>query len=137
MNYVKKSNAVFEGIDLTTFDKEEYISKFDKLVVPGIYVLVAIYKPLIKTVSAGGVLLPGIAVNQEQEYASTVGLLIKIGSEAYVGNQYPNGAYAKVGDWVQFNRASCTQAIYDGMPYVITEDHKIRLVVDSPDKIVN
>lgn len=134
ITYAKKNKKVFEGIDLSNFDKDEYISRFDKLIVPGIYALIAIYKPLIEAVSQGGILIPDIYRDTEAEYSSSVGMLIKLGSEAFQGKYFPNGAYAKVGDWVQFNRATCTQGNYDGMPYVITEDNKIRLVVDSPDK---
>lgn len=134
ITYAKKNKKVFQGIDLANFDKAEYISRFDKLVVPGIYTLIAIYKPLIETMTAGGVYIPAIAQDEEGEYSSSVGLLIQVGSEAFQGKYFPNGAYAKVGDWVQFNRAACTQGSYEGMPYVITEDNKIRLVIDSPDK---
>lgn len=134
ISYAKKNKTVFEGIDLANFDKDEYINKFKGLKVPGIYVLVAIYKPLITTITKGGIVIPETYRDEEGEYASNVGLLIQVGSEAFQGKYFPNGAYAQVGDWVQFNRAACTQGHYDGMPYVITEDNKIRLVVDNPDK---
>lgn len=134
IGYRKKINKVFEGIDLSNFDKEAYIKKFDEVVVPGIYVLVAIYKDIIKD-KIGSLYLPDSALDEEEEFSSTVGLFIKCGTEAYEGNQFPSGPYARPGDWVQFNRASCTQGVYDGMPYIITEDHKIRLVIDDPSKI--
>ncbi len=134
ITYEKKRTELFEGIDLESFDKDEYIAKFAALQVPGIYVLVAVYKPKISD-KVGNILLPGTMIDEEKEYSSTVGLLVKVGSDAYVGSQFPNGPYAEVGDWVQFNRGACTQGSYNGMPYIITEDHKIRLVIDSPDKI--
>jgi len=134
ITYAKKNKKVFEGIDLANFDKDEYISRFDKLVVPGIRVLIALYKPLIEKVTKGGIVIPDQYRDEDAEYSSTVGMLIKLGSEAFQGKYFPSGPYAQIGDWVQFDRATCSQGNYDGMPYVITEDNRIRLVIDSPDK---
>lgn len=135
IGYKSKKQIPFEGIDLDNFDQAEYIKKFDEVRVPGIYVLIAVFKEIIRERSIGGIILPDSVIEQDEEYASSVGLFIKQGNEAYTGSQFPTGPYAVVGDWVQFNRGSCMQASYEGLPYVITEAHKIRMIVDDPRKI--
>lgn len=135
IGYRAKKKEPFEGIDLDNFDKDEYIARFDKISIPGIYVLVAVFKEMVRLKTAGGIILPDSAVNEDEEFESAVGLFIKQGNEAYVGSQFPSGPYANIGDWVQFNRGACIQATYDGLPYIITEAHKIRMIIDDPRKI--
>ena len=64
-----------------------------------------------------------------------VGMVLKVGSDAYKGEQFPSGPYAKVGDWVIFPRGSSLQAKYEDEPIIMVEDFKIKLIVEDPSKV--
>ena len=123
-----------KGIDLSCFDKEAMIEKFKHVSVTGINVLILIYKPPIQK-KINSILLPDSAVKEDLEYNSMVGMVLKLGSDAYKGDQFPSGSYAKEGDWVIFPRGSSLQAKYEGEPIIMVEDFKIKLLVDNPSKI--
>jgi len=123
-----------KGIDLSCFDKEAMIEKFKHVSVTGINVLILIYKPPIQK-KINSILLPDSAVKEDLEYNSMVGMVVKLGSDAYKGDQFPSGSYAKEGDWVIFPRGSSLQAKYEGEPIIMVEDFKIKLLVDNPSKV--
>ena len=123
-----------KGIDLSCFDKEAMIEKFKHVSVTGINVLILIYKPPIQK-KINSILLPDSAVKEDLEYNSMVGMVLKLGSDAYKGDQFPSGSYAKEGDWVIFPRGSSLQAKYEGEPIIMVEDFKIKLLVDNPSKV--
>ena len=124
-----------KGIDLSCFDKEAMIEKFKHVSVTGINVLILIYKPPIEEVTRGGIIKPPNSVKEDLEYNSMVGMVLKLGSDAYKGDQFPSGSYAKEGDWVIFPRGSSLQAKYEGEPIIMVEDFKIKLLVDNPSKV--
>lgn len=124
----------YKGINLESFDKQFYIDKYSKFRVSGINVLILIYKPEIKE-KINGLYIPEIAIDKETEYSSIVGMVLKIGEEAYKGSQFPSGPYVKEGDWVVFPRASCLQLKYEDEPLIIIDDIKIKLVIDDPSKV--
>ena len=86
------------GIDLNNFDTSTMIKRFANIEVTGINVLLLIYKQKIQRVTAMGIHLPDIAIEDDKEYSSMVGLVLKIGADAYKGASFPSGAYCKVGD---------------------------------------
>jgi co-chaperonin GroES (HSP10) len=133
-NY-KKQKFESNGIDLNNFDKEEMIKRFSNVEVTGINVLILIYKPPVQRVSSGGIMLPEIAQDTDKEYNSMVGMVLQWGPDAFLGDQFPTGPYAKVGDWVLFPRGSSLQAKYEDEPIIIVEDFKIKLVVEDPSKV--
>lgn len=133
-NFEKKKYESF-GIDLHDFCKETMIKRFENVQVTGINVLVLIYKGPIKVKSAGGIFIPEIAQKTDLEYNSMVGMVLKVGSDAYKGEQFPSGPYAKVGDWVIFPRGSSLQAKYEDEPIIMVEDFKIKLIVEDPSKV--
>ena len=104
-NFEKKRYESF-GIDLNNFCKETMIKRFENVQVTGINVLILIYKMPVVTVTNKGVYLPPTAVKTDLEYNSMVGMVLKVGFDAYKGEQFPSGPYAKVGDWVIFPRGS-------------------------------
>ena len=67
----------------------------------------------IQRVTAHGIHLPDIAIEEDREYNYSVGLVLKIGADANKGTSFPSGAYCKVGDWVLFLRGSSLQAKYE------------------------
>ena len=123
-----------KGIDLSCFDKEAMIEKFKHVSVTGINVLILIYKPPIQK-KINSILLPDSAVKEDLEYNSMVGMVLKLGSDAYKGDQFPSGSYAGEGDWVIFPRGSSLRAKYEGEPIIMVEDFKIKLLVDNPSKV--
>ena len=133
-NFEKKRYESF-GIDLNNFCKETMIKRFENVQVTGINVLILIYKTPVVTVTNKGVYLPPTAVKTDLEYNSMVGMILKAGSDAYKGEQFPSGPYAKVGDWVIFPRGSSLQAKYEDEPIIMVEDFKIKLIVEDPSKV--
>ena len=124
-----------KGIDLSCFDKEAMIERFKDISVTGINVLILIYKPPVETITKGGIVIPQNAIKEDLEYNSMVGMVLKLGADSYQGDQFPNGAYVKVGDWVIFPRGSSLQSKYEGEPIIMVEDFKIELLVDNPSKV--
>ena len=133
-NFEKKKYESF-GIDLHDFCKETMIKRFENVQVTGINVLILIYKMPVVTVTNKGVYLPPTAVKTDLEYNSMVGMVLKVGCDAYKGEQFPSGPYAKVGDWVIFPRGSSLQAKYEDEPIIMVEDFKIKLIVEDPSKV--
>ena len=133
-NFEKKRYESF-GIDLNNFCKETMIKRFENVHVTGINVLILIYKMPVVTVTNKGVYLPPTAVKTDLEYNSMVGMVLKAGFDAYKGEQFPSGPYAKVGDWVIFPRGSSLQAKYEDEPIIMVEDFKIKLIVEDPSKV--
>ena len=122
------------GIDLNNFDKEAMVAKFKNVEVTGVNILILIYKkPIQKRIKS--ILLPDSAIEEDLEYNSMVGMVLKTGSDAYKGEQFPSGPYAKVGDWVIFPRGSSLQAKYEDEPIIMVEDFKIKLIVEDPSKV--
>jgi co-chaperonin GroES (HSP10) len=133
-NFEKKKYESF-GSDLHDFCKETMIKRFENVQVTGINVLILIYKMPVVTVTNKGVYLPPTAVKTDLEYNSMVGMILKAGADAYKGEQFPSGPYAKVGDWVIFPRGSSLQAKYEDEPIIMVEDFKIKLIVEDPSKV--
>ena len=133
-NFEKKRYESF-GIDLNNFCKETMIKRFENVHVTGINVLILIYKMPVVTITNKGVYLPPTAVKTDLEYNSMVGMVLKAGSDAYKGEQFPSGPYAKVGDWVIFPRGFSLQAKYEDEPIIMVEDFKIKLIVEDPSKV--
>lgn len=130
-----KIKKEYSGINLESFDKEFFINKYSKFKVNGINVLILVYKDVIVEKTLGGLYLPETIIDKETEYTSIVGLVLKLGEEAYKGSQFPSGPYTKEGDWVVFPRASCLQFKYEEEPLVVIDDTKIKVVIDDPSKI--
>jgi co-chaperonin GroES (HSP10) len=134
VNY-KSKHFETTGIDLSTFNKERMIARFKNVTVTGINVLILIYKPPVEKVTPGGLIIPETSVQDDLEYNSMVGMVLKLGPDSYTGDQFPSGVYVKVGDWVIFPRGSSLQSKYEGEPIIIVEDFKIKLLVDNPSKV--
>jgi len=134
INY-KSQDFKTEGIDLEAFNKEAMIEKFQEVSVTGINVLILIYKPPVEEVTRGGIIKPPSSIEDDLEYNSMVGMVLKLGPDSYKGDQFPSGPYAREGDWVIFPRGSSLQSKYEGEPIIMVEDFKIKLLVDNPSKV--
>lgn len=125
-----------DGIDLNNFNKEEIIARFSSnLQVTGINVALLIFKKTVEYQTSSGIYLPEQAVETDKEYSALTGLLVQVGPDAFKGDQFPSGPYAKVGDWVMFPRGASFQFKYEDEPLLVVEDFKIKMIVDDPSKI--
>jgi co-chaperonin GroES (HSP10) len=121
--------------DLNNFCNKTLIDRYKDITVNGYYILIFIFKPPVVKKSKGGIYIPDNAVEEDYEYRSTVGLVLKVGEDAYPEDRYPTGPWCKVGDWVTFPRANGVQFRCDGALLINVPDDKIINVIDDPRRI--
>ncbi len=117
-----------EGIDLTNFNLEEELTKFEDCTAPGWKIFIRLYTGPKKTKS--GLYIPD-TVHDEQQYRNLVGLVIKLGPDAYKGKRYTT-PWCKVGDWVVIPRHAGTRSSFRGMPVFSLNDDALEYVVKNP-----
>jgi co-chaperonin GroES (HSP10) len=122
----------WEGIDLENFNVFEYIEKYNDVEIKGYHVLLLVFKPKIITKSTGGIHLTEKMQVKEGEYASPIGLVLKLGSDAYKGDCFPEGPWVKPGDWVIFNRIRGMQIRRGQEPLLLIEDKHLNMVISDP-----
>lgn len=113
-------------------DKAEYGEDvMAKLPQPkGYRILIAI--PEISKTTKGGVYIPDERRNAE-ETASLVGLVLRVGSEAYAdANRFPSGPWCKEGDFVIFRSYSGTRFKVLGQEFRLINDDTVEAVVEDP-----
>lgn len=123
------------GIDFENYLLEEEIAKYDGVEPVGYQLLIRVYVP--KTIKQiGGILLPDESINklnQDAKLTNLTGLVIKMAPGAYKDQdryQY-TGPYCKIGDWVQFPRASGHSFAHNGLTSIyMTEDYVLGKVKD-------
>jgi co-chaperonin GroES (HSP10) len=80
----------------------------------------------------GGIILPDQRRDDESA-ASIVACIVKMGPDCYSDTKrFPNGPWAKVGDWVIIPSYSGTHIKVKGMDFRIVNDDTIHAVVDDP-----
>jgi co-chaperonin GroES (HSP10) len=96
----------------------------------GYRILIAIPEITVKT--EGGVYIPEKIRNAE-ETASLIGVVLKIGPEAYSDpNRFPGGAWCKEGDFVIFRSYSGTRFKVHGKEFRLINDDTVEAVVEDP-----
>lgn len=113
-------------------DKAEYGDEvMAKLPQPkGYRILIAI--PEVSRTTQGGVYIPEERRNAE-ETASLVGLVLRVGSEAYAdANRFPTGPWCKEGDFVIFRSYSGTRFKVLGQEFRLINDDTVEAVVEDP-----
>ena len=86
---------------------------------------VLIITPTIEEKTAGGIIKPMAAV-QKEEVASTIGMVVKLGTDAYKDKErFPSGPWCKVGDFVITRAYSGTRGTVKGKEYRIVYDDQI------------
>lgn len=113
-------------------DKAEYGEEvMAKLPQPkGYRILIAI--PEVSKTTQGGVYIPDERRNAE-ETASLVGLVLRVGSEAYAdANRFPSGPWCKEGDFVIFRSYSGTRFKVLGQEFRLINDDTVEAVVEDP-----
>ncbi len=86
---------------------------------------ILIVTPTIEEKTAGGIIKPTSAVHRE-EVASTVGMVVKIGRDAFKDEKrFPSGPWCKVGDFVITRAYSGTRGAVKGKEFRIIYDDQI------------
>ena len=114
-----------------TADKVEDADVLAKLPNPvGYHILIAV--PELSDTTKGGVYIPD-KLKREEETASVVGYVIKLGSECYVDkNKFPNGPYCAAGDFIIFRSYSGTRFKVLGKEFRLINDDTVEAVVEDP-----
>ena len=99
----------------------------DRLPIPkGYKLLIAL--PSMEEKTAGGIILTDKHVDEEQ-VASMLGCVLKVGPEAYDKMDEP---WCEVGDWVIFRKYSGTRFKIDDVEFRLLNDDTIEAVVTDP-----
>jgi co-chaperonin GroES (HSP10) len=114
-----------------TADKVEDAEVLAKLPNPvGYHILIAV--PELSDTTQGGVYIPN-KLKREEEVASVVGYVIKLGAECYVDKaKFPNGPYCAEGDFIIFRSYSGTRFKVLGKEFRLINDDTVEAVVEDP-----
>jgi chaperonin GroES len=122
------------------YDKEpkrktqDLTSEHAKLPIPtGWRILVLPFK--MKDRTKGGILITDDVVERAQ-VASTCGLVLKVGPDAYKDKErYPEGPWCKKGTWVVFARYAGSRIKIDGGEVRLLNDDEVLATVENPEDI--
>jgi len=114
-----------------TADKVEDAEVLARLPNPmGYHILIAI--PELSDKTKGGIYIPE-KLKREEEMASVVGYVIKIGPECYVDKKkFPKGPYCAEGDFIIFRSYSGTRFKVLGKEFRLINDDTVEAVVEDP-----
>ena len=86
---------------------------------------IVIVTPTIEEKTTGGIIKPTSTL-QKEEVASTIGMVVKIGPDAYQDKvRFPSGAWCKVGDFVITRAYSGTRGKVMGKEFRIVYDDQV------------
>ena len=114
--------------------KKDLTSEHAKLPLPtGWRLLVLPFKMKEKT--KGGILITDDVIERSQ-VASTCGLVLKVGPDAYKDKErYPDGPWCKKGSWVIFARYARSRIKIDGGEVRLLNDDEVLATVENPEDI--
>ena len=88
-----------------------------------------------KDKTKGGILITDDVVERAQ-VASTCGLVLKVGPDAYGDKErYPEGPWCKKGTWVVFARYAGSRIKIDGGEVRLLNDDEVLATVENPEDI--
>ena len=131
----KYKAALKEKYDKEPKKKEQDLtSEHAKLPIPtGWRILVLPFKMKDKT--KGGILITDDVVERSQ-VASTCGLVLEVGPDAYKDKErYPKGPWCKKGTWVVFARYAGSRIKIDGGEVRLLNDDEVLATVENPEDI--
>jgi len=132
----KSREALQEKYDKEPKRKEQDLtSEHAKLPIPtGWRILVLPFK--MKDRTKGGILITDDVVERAQ-VASTCGLVLKVGPDAYGDKErFPGGPWCKKNDWIIFGRYAGSRFGIEGGEVRILNDDEIIAVVKDPEDIL-
>jgi len=114
--------------------EKDLTSEHAKLPIPtGWRILVLPFK--IKDKTKGGILITDDVIERSQ-VASTCGLVLKVGPDAYKDKErYPQGPWCKEGSWVVFARYAGSRMKIDGGEVRLLNDDEVLATVEDPEDI--
>lgn len=115
--------SIVDAIDseATQLKLEELFDLLPEPVGPKILIIT----PTIEERTAGGILKP-VSALQKEEVASTIGMVVKIGPDAYKDKKrFPSGPWCKVGDFVVTRAYSGTRGSVKGKEFRLVYDDQI------------
>ena len=114
--------------------EKDLTSEHAKLPIPtGWRILVLPFK--IKDKTKGGILITDDVIERSQ-VASTCGLVLKVGPDAYKDKErYPEGPWCKEGSWVVFARYAGSRMKIDGGEVRLLNDDEVLATVENPEDI--
>lgn len=98
----------------------------------GNQVLLGLYKRPEKT--ASGIILSDVT-RKEDEYQGKVGLVLKLGPQAFDDGEYFKGWRVKEGDWVVCWVSDGRQVGVNKQLCRVVKDNEVRMRVDAPDQV--
>ena len=88
-----------------------------------------------KEKTKGGILITDDVIERSQ-VASTCGLVLKVGPDAYKDKErYPKGPWCKKGSWVIFARYAGSRMKIDGGEVRLLNDYEVLATVEYPEDI--
>jgi chaperonin GroES len=88
-----------------------------------------------KEKTKGGIIITDDVVERAQ-VASTCGLVLKVGPDAYKDKErYPKGPWCKEGSWVVFARYAGSRIKIDGGEVRLLNDDEVLATVENPEDI--
>ena len=133
----KYKEALQEKYDKEPKRKEQDLtSEHAKLPIPtGWRILVLPFK--MKDRTKGGILITDDVVERAQ-VASTCGLVLKVGPDAYKDKErYPDGPWCKINDWVVFARYAGSRIHIEGGEIRLLNEDEILATVQDPEDILH
>lgn len=115
--------SIVDAIDseATQLKLEELFDLLPEPVGPKILIIT----PTIEERTAGGILKP-VSALQKEEVASTIGMVVKVGPDAYKDKKrFPSGPWCKVGDFVVTRAYSGTRGSVKGKEFRLVYDDQI------------
>ena len=82
----------------------------------------------------GGLYL-GQETIERQQVGSNCGMILKMGSQCYDKERYPEGPWCKKGDWVIFARYAGSRIQIDGGEVRLLNDDEILATIKNPEDI--
>jgi chaperonin GroES len=130
---IELPNKELVGVKTTKQKEQDLKSDSAKLPVPtGWRILVLPFKQKEKT--KGGILLADETVERSQ-VASTCGLILDMGPHCYDKERFPEGPWAKKGDWIIFARYAGSRIKIDGGEIRLLNDDEVLATVENPEDI--
>ena len=84
----------------------------------------------------GGLYL-GADTLERQQVASTCGLVLEMGPHCYDKQKFPEGPWAKKGDWVIFARYAGSRLPIDGGEVRLLNDDEVLATINKPEDILH
>lgn len=127
-----------EGVDLDHYSLDEIISQYEGVEPVGYQLLLRVYVPYIPE-KIGSIFISQDTqgkIRQDAKLTNLTGLVLKIGPDAYKDKtRFSSEPYCKIGDWIQFQRASGYTFSHNKLTSIYLNDDCLVGIVKDPRTI--